>query len=116
MLTREQSRLLFFIDGAIKADGVAPTYDDMARAMGLKSKSGIHRLIHALIERGFVRTLPAHARAIEVLRLPGQPLRAAATAPVDATCCPTCKRPYPNAAGQSPASPTPASSATPTEN
>jgi repressor LexA len=70
MLTRKQSELLLFINGRIKEAGISPSFDEMKEALGLKSKSGIHRLITGLEERGFIRRLPHRARALEVLRLP----------------------------------------------
>lgn len=71
MLTRKQYQLLMFIDKRLKEVGVSPSFDEMKEALGLRSKSGIHRLITALEERGFLRRLPHRARALEVLRLPG---------------------------------------------
>ena len=86
MLTRKQSELLRFINERLKETGVPPSFDEMKEALDLRSKSGIHRLIIALEERGFIRRLPNRARALEVLRLPesstpsghdaGAPLRA----------------------------------------
>jgi len=73
MLTRKQYQLLCFIDKRVKATGVAPSFDEMKDALDLKSKSGIHRLIKALEERGFIRRLPHRARALEVVRLPDAP-------------------------------------------
>jgi len=70
MLTQKQKDLLLLIDKKIKATGVPPSYDEMKDALGLASKSGIHRLITALEERGFIRRLPNKARALEVLKLP----------------------------------------------
>lgn len=70
MLTRKQYELLMFIDARLKASGVSPSFDEMKDALDLKSKSGIHRLITGLEERGFIRRLPHRARALEVLRLP----------------------------------------------
>jgi len=70
MLTKKQSELLLFIHERLKADAVAPSYEEMKDALGLHSKSGIHRLIKALEERGFLKRLPNRARAIEILRLP----------------------------------------------
>ncbi len=70
MLTQKQKDLLLLIDRKIKAEGVPPSYDEMKDALGLASKSGIHRLITALEERGFIRRLPNKARALEVLQLP----------------------------------------------
>jgi repressor LexA len=71
MLTRKQHELLMLIDMKLSATGVPPSYDEMKDALGLKSKSGIHRLITGLEERGVIRRLPHRARAIEVLKLPG---------------------------------------------
>ncbi len=70
MLTRKQYQLLMFIDAALKDSGVSPSFDEMKEALGLKSKSGIHRLITGLEERGFLRRLPHRARALQVLKLP----------------------------------------------
>ncbi|MEZ5872102.1 MAG: transcriptional repressor LexA [Nitratireductor sp.] len=70
MLTRQQRELLLFIHERLQAEGVPPSFDEMKDALELKSKSGIHRLITALEERGFIRRLPNRARALEVLRLP----------------------------------------------
>jgi repressor LexA len=70
MLTQKQKDLLMLIDARVKAVGVPPSYDEMKDALGLASKSGIHRLISALEERGFIRRLPNKARALEVLKLP----------------------------------------------
>ncbi|HZD25687.1 MAG TPA: transcriptional repressor LexA [Alphaproteobacteria bacterium] len=71
MLTRKQHELLMFIHQRIQDSGVSPSFDEMKEALELKSKSGIHRLITALEERGFIRRLPHRARALEVLKLPG---------------------------------------------
>ena len=70
MLTKKQSELLRFINERLKEAGVPPSFDEMKDALDLRSKSGIHRLIMALEERGFIRRLPNRARALEVLRLP----------------------------------------------
>lgn len=70
MLTKKQYQLLLFIDRRLKESGVSPSFDEMKEALDLKSKSGIHRLITGLEERGFIRRLPHRARALEVLRLP----------------------------------------------
>ena len=70
MLTKKQSELLRFIHERLQEEGVPPSFDEMKDALDLRSKSGIHRLIMALEERGFIRRLPNRARAIEVLRLP----------------------------------------------
>ena len=83
MLTQKQKDLLILIDRKIKAVGVPPSYDEMKDALGLASKSGIHRLITALEERGFIRRLPNKARALEVIKLP-EDYRAASEAPTAA--------------------------------
>jgi len=70
MLTRKQYELLRFIHERLKESGVPPSFDEMKDALDLRSKSGIHRLITALEERGFIRRLPNRARAIEVIKLP----------------------------------------------
>lgn len=70
MLTRKQHQLLTFIDQVLRDTGISPSYDEMKAALDLKSKSGIHRLITGLEERGFIRRLPHRARALEVLKLP----------------------------------------------
>ena len=70
MLTRKQLDLLELINARLKTKGVPPSFDEMKEALDLRSKSGIHRLITALEERGFIRRLPHRARAIEILRLP----------------------------------------------
>jgi repressor LexA len=70
MLTRKQFELLRFIHERLKESGVPPSFDEMKDALDLRSKSGIHRLITALEERGFIRRLPNRARAVEVIKLP----------------------------------------------
>ena len=70
MLTRKQLELLKFISKRIEKDGVSPSFDEMKEALNLRSKSGIHRLITALEERGFIRRLAHRARAIEILQIP----------------------------------------------
>src|SRR5882724_8584647 len=70
MLTRKQFELLRFINERLKESGIPPSFDEMKDALDLRSKSGIHRLITALEERGFIRRLPNRARAIEVIKLP----------------------------------------------
>ncbi|TAN55212.1 MAG: transcriptional repressor LexA [Magnetospirillum sp.] len=70
MLTRKQYELLMFIDQRLRATGISPSFDEMKDALDLKSKSGIHRLITGLEERGFIRRLAHRARALEVVRLP----------------------------------------------
>lgn len=85
MLTRKQYQLLIFIDGRMKETGVAPSFEEMKKALSLRSKSGIHRLITALEERGYLRRLPYRARALEILRLPenfsGEGAASASTSP-----------------------------------
>jgi repressor LexA len=92
MLTAKQRELLLFIDDRLKRDGISPSFDEMREALELKSKSGVHRLISALEERGFIRRLPNRARALEVMKLPETqhtatvvPLRPAAPAPANDT-------------------------------
>lgn len=70
MLTKKQNQLLLFISQQIAKDGVSPSFDEMKDALGLKSKSGVHRLVTALEERGFIRRFPNRARALEIARLP----------------------------------------------
>ena len=70
MLTRKQLDLLEFIDRRLQRDGVPPSFDEMKEALDLRSKSGIHRLITALEERGFIRRLPHRARALEIIKMP----------------------------------------------
>jgi repressor LexA len=85
MLTRKQRELLKFIQERLGETGISPSFDEMKEALGLKSKSGVHRLITGLEERGFIRRLPHRARALDVVRLPedqnakvAQPARPAA--------------------------------------
>ncbi|MCX7282595.1 MAG: transcriptional repressor LexA [Novosphingobium sp.] len=89
MLTRKQHELLTFIQVRLEDSGISPSFEEMKEALDLKSKSGVHRLISALEERGFIRRLPNRARALEVLRQPESsvtkpggtaPVRAAASA------------------------------------
>ncbi len=70
MLTKKQYQLLLLIRDRMQRDGVAPSFEEMKEQLALKSKSGIHRLITALEERGFLRRLPHKARALEVLKMP----------------------------------------------
>jgi len=72
MLTRKQHELLTFIDGHLKSTGFSPSFEEMKEALQLRSKSGIHRLISALEERGFLRRRHHRARALEVMRLPNE--------------------------------------------
>ena len=81
MLTEKQKELLLFIHSRMQESGVPPSFDEMKDALDLKSKSGIHRLITALVERGFIRRLPHRARAIEVIRLPENASEAARASP-----------------------------------
>lgn len=89
MLTKKQYDLLLFLEKRLKDTGVSPSYDEMKEALDLKSKSGIHRLITGLEERGFIRRLPHRARAVEVLRVPENkdqldtPLRSESNKPTD---------------------------------
>ena len=70
MLTKKQNELLIYIHQNLRETGVAPSYEEMKDALDLRSKSGIHRLINALEERGFIRRLANRARAIEIIKLP----------------------------------------------
>ena len=70
MLTKKQKNLLMFINKKLRASGVSPSYEEMKQSLNLKSKSGIHRLISALEERGFIKRLAHKARALEVVKLP----------------------------------------------
>jgi len=92
MLTAKQRELLLFIDARLKENGISPSFDEMREALDLKSKSGVHRLISALEERGFIRRLPNRARALEVTKLPEvrttaplTPIRPVTTAPANDT-------------------------------
>src|SRR6056300_393995 len=73
MLTQKQSELLAFLTSHMETHDVPPSFDEMRDALGLASKSGIHRLVSGLEERGYIRRLPNRARAIEVLRPAGEP-------------------------------------------
>ncbi|MCH8182212.1 MAG: transcriptional repressor LexA [Proteobacteria bacterium] len=81
MLTRKQHELLVFIRDRLEATGISPSFDEMKDALELRSKSGIHRLITGLEERGFIRRLPHRARALEVLKAPEASVPAAAARP-----------------------------------
>jgi repressor LexA len=70
MLTKKQKNLLIYINEKLKHTGISPSYDEMRMSLNLRSKSGIHRLISALEERGFIKRLPHKARALEVIKLP----------------------------------------------
>lgn len=83
MLTAKQHELLHFIQQRLDASGISPSFEEMKEALGLKSKSGIHRLISALEERGFLRRLPNRARALEVLKIPEAAKPAARAEPAD---------------------------------
>jgi len=80
MLTRKQHELLLYIDGRLSQTGVSPSFEEMKEALDLKSKSGVHRLISALEERGFIRRLANRARALEILKMPEMKNVAAAAA------------------------------------
>ena len=82
MLTRKQHELLLYIDARLSETGISPSFEEMKEALDLKSKSGVHRLISALVERGFIRRLPNRARALEVLKIPEAKGGAAEKAPV----------------------------------
>ena len=81
MLTRKQHELICFISDRLTETGVSPSFEEMKEALDLKSKSGVHRLISALEERGFIRRLPNRARALEVIKMPER-ADAAPSAPV----------------------------------
>lgn len=81
MLTVKQKELLEFIRGRVQATGVPPSFDEMKEALDLRSKSGIHRLITALEERGFIKRLPHRARALEIIKLPDAMLDASQRSP-----------------------------------
>ena len=70
MLTKKQKNLLIFINKKLRSSGISPSYEEMKQSLNLKSKSGIHRLISALEERGFIKRLAHKARALEVVKLP----------------------------------------------
>ena len=84
MLTKKQHELLTFINQRLTATGVAPSFDEMKEALNLRSKSGIHRLISGLEERGFIRRLPHRARALEVVKLPEESAARASRPPSSA--------------------------------
>ena len=97
MLTAKQHELLRFIQHRLEETGISPSFEEMKDALDLKSKSGVHRLISALEERGFIRRLPYRARALEVLREPENVLaeRKTAPAPDNVVRMPTAPRPAP---------------------
>src|SRR5215472_17631107 len=78
MLTKKQRELLLFINQRLTATGISPSFDEMKDALSLRSKSGIHRLVSGLEERGFIRRLPHRARALEVVKLPEESAAGAA--------------------------------------
>jgi repressor LexA len=88
MLTAKQHELLLFIQRKLEETGISPSFEEMKDALDLKSKSGVHRLISALEERGFIRRLPNRARALEVLRQPENVAAAAAKKPADSNVVP----------------------------
>jgi repressor LexA len=100
MLTAKQHELLMFIHRRLAETGVSPSFEEMKDALDLKSKSGVHRLIGALEERQFLRRLPNRARALEVVRLPGEARGAAASASVTDLAAARARRaPLPSARG-----------------
>ena len=95
MLTRKQHELIRFIQTRLEETGVSPSFEEMKEALDLKSKSGVHRLISALEERGFIRRLPNRARALEVLRQPDDVPQLAARAAANSNSMVTALRPSP---------------------
>jgi repressor LexA len=85
MLTAKQRELLIFIKQRLGETGISPSFDEMREALELKSKSGVHRLISALEERGFIRRLPNRARALEVLKMPEVSAPSASVTPLPVT-------------------------------
>ena len=83
MLTKKQHELLIFLHRHIRGAGVSPSFEEMKAAVNLKSKSGVHRLITALEERGFIKRLPHRARAIEILKLPHEAATFTSDTPVE---------------------------------
>jgi repressor LexA len=100
MLTAKQHELLRFIQRKLEETGISPSFEEMKDALDLKSKSGVHRLISALEERGFLRRLPNRARALEVLRQPENVTAAGRSAPLpdNVVRMPTAPRPAPSPA------------------
>jgi repressor LexA len=100
MLTAKQRELIVFIQQRLEETGISPSFEEMKEALDLKSKSGVHRLISALEERGFLRRLPNRARALEVIREPGDttPARAVAPAGDNVVAMPTPAARQPEAA------------------
>ena len=98
MLTAKQHELIRFIQQRLEETGISPSFEEMKEALDLKSKSGVHRLISALEERGFIRRLPNRARALEIVKLPESAVSSASAAPsaandaVSAGPCRACQR------------------------
>ncbi len=95
MLTRKQHELICFIEDRLAETGISPSFEEMKDALGLKSKSGVHRLISALEERGFLRRLPNRARALEVARAPERADRTPAPQPDNVVAMPSRAVPRP---------------------
>ncbi len=95
MLTRKQHELICFIEDKLSETGISPSFEEMKEALGLKSKSGVHRLISALEERGFLKRLPNRARALEVVRNPERGERPAAVKPDNVLAFPPRSAPRP---------------------
>ena len=95
MLTRKQHELLLYIHEQLEAGGISPSFEEMKEALNLKSKSGIHRLISALEERGFLRRLPNRARALEVVKMPDGFQRQVAATSADVLPFPSRSTPRP---------------------
>ncbi|MEN9289176.1 MAG: hypothetical protein RL317_799, partial [Pseudomonadota bacterium] len=98
MLTRKQHELVCFIHDRLEETGVSPSFEEMKEALDLKSKSGVHRLISALEERGFIRRLPNRARALEVVKMPERgdlPKSARTPAPAPSNVVSMAPRPAP---------------------
>lgn len=94
MLTRKQHELLTFIQAKLEESGISPSFEEMKEALDLKSKSGVHRLISALEERGFIRRLPNRARALEVLKQPEAAVaKPRASTPANSNASPAVVRP-----------------------
>lgn len=93
MLTRKQHELLLFIQRRLEESGISPSFEEMKEALDLKSKSGVHRLISALEERGFIRRLPNRARALEILRQPDDVSGSARPVPSNVVEMPKAKAP-----------------------
>jgi repressor LexA len=98
MLTRKQHELICFIEDRLGDTGISPSFEEMKEALGLKSKSGVHRLISALEERGFLRRLPNRARALEVVRVPERSGDAAPARTKESTVVPFPSRATPRPA------------------